>query len=790
MAAVAAPCGLATWVVHGGIPPGAGFGSPSTAIDATLRAPRFAILVAVFAALLGLTWWLVASRLRRPSDVSGAAVLAANVPLLWGAALPLLAPLLDAVSFWCSAPPLAALGIGSGALLSVRRWARLEVCGGLVPIQARRAAGSRDTARVATAALAAAIPLLLLCGGWSAPSGDEPNYLVVAHSLVEDHDLDLADDFRDRVYAPFHPAVLSPHYRPGLREGSRYSMHGVGLPLLIAPAYALGASLSPGASVALPRAVLALLYGVFAWILYGFVTDVASDRAAMLGTLATTLLAPLVFAPLYLFPEVPAMTLSLFAFRGLCREEHGEARYGWALAALPFFGVKYIPLSVALLAVGIGAAPTRRGARLRNVGGPLAAGLALHALFTWRLYGSVSPAAVYLGAGEQAGAPALGGDWGAYLAAWPAAMATAIGFLVDQKEGLLAYGPHLLLAIVGLAWMWQRRRKLLCALALVAAAYVGPYALSQQLGGQGPPARPLMAIAWVLAPALGIALSLVAESRAFAALRGALVALGLCLTVAYATQPELLPHDYPVLASRLLQNYSPYGSGWWKLFPQWVNIEEPNRAVTAAWTVLLILAGVLLWRHGRRCVGLDRNAGAVARQQGSADAASRSDVVGWRAAMAVLVIACSAVLLHHLLVVRTDRHRPTPLNGGLVAWVAEELPPVAFAEPEGVWATPGAPVDFVLTAEADLRALDVALRVLVPARVAVSIQGATFAGYAVPGDSLVRRLRPGRGRADAGGRAYHVRLYAGSGASPADLSGGADERYLGVFMESYARLQR
>ena len=528
---------------------------------------------------------------------------------------------------------------------------------------------------------------------------------------------------------------------------------------------------------------LALLFGLFTWILYGFVRDVSSARAALFGTLATTLLAPLLFAPLYLFPEVPAMVLSLFAFRGLCSPAPGagETRCGLALALLPFVGVKYIPLSIAVLIAGMWSSPGRRTARLVRVGGPLALGLLMHALFTWRLYGSFSPAAIYLGAGEQAGAPALGGDWGSYVAAWPAALASAIGFLLDQKEGLLAYGPHFLLAVVGLAWMWQHQRKLLLSSGLVAAAYLGPYALSQQLGGQGPPVRPLMAVLWVLSPALGVALAMDAPSRGYAYLRGGVVALATSLTVAYAAQPQLLPHDYPVVASRLLQNYSPYGSHWWRLFPQWVNIEDPNWGVTSLWTLLVVVIGVGLWRYGWRSAKRDV-------RQGAADVAVV--VASWRAATAVVVIAGSFVLFHHLFIVRSDRHRPTPMDGGLVAWLAEELPPVAFAEPEGIWATPGAPMELVITSEAELESLDISLRVLVPAEVAASVQGASIGGPSAPGRNLVARLRPGPGREDGGRFAYQARLWADRGAAPADLFGGADERYIGVFMEVLGRIER
>jgi len=717
---------------------------------------------------LAALWVVLSRRLARHWHVAPALVRNAIAPLLWGAALPLLSLALDRVSFWPSGPPLAALGIGVGGLLVLRRLAVLDV-----PVPG----AAPDCRRLALTAAAVALPMILLLLGWSPPSGDEPNYLVVAHSIVSDGDLDLADEFREREYSAFHPAVLSPHYRPGLRDGSRYSMHGIGLPVLIAPAYALGSVIGDGAMVALPRALLIVLYGAFTWVLYGFLLDVTSPRAARYGSAATVLLAPLVFAPLFVFAETLAMLLSLWAFRGLRAARGRGTRYGFALAALPFVGVKYIPLAAAIFLLGIWATPrAERLGRALHSGAPLALGLMLHGLFTWRLYGSLSPASIYLGAGDQAGAPALGGDWVAYLAAWPAALATAVGYLLDQKEGLLAYGPHFILAVAGVAWLVRHRPRLCGSLALIAVAYVGPYALSQQLGGQGPPVRPLMAVIWVLAPALGVALARASDNRAYAALRGGLLALSASLTLAYAAQPQLLPHDYPVVASRLLQNYSPYGSGWWKYFPQWVNIDDPNWFVTLAWTVVVALLSWALWRHGVRAEG----AGSMLPEDESAAA-----MTSLRAAVVVVALACGYVLAHHVAVVRTDRHRPTQMDNGLVVWVAEELPPVAFAEAGGVWATAGAPVDFIVTAPAPLASVDVALRVLVPANVGAVLQGAVIEGAAAPGAQQVARLRPGRGRADGSRHAYHARLWASDGAAPADLSGGEDERHLGVFFQLF-----
>src|SRR4029450_7867826 len=68
--------------------------------------------------------------------------------------------------------------------------------------------------------------------------GDEPHYLLAAHSLVHHGDVHALDEYDERAYAPFYPRELE---RQGEEtEGRLNEPHGVGFPLLIAPAYALG----------------------------------------------------------------------------------------------------------------------------------------------------------------------------------------------------------------------------------------------------------------------------------------------------------------------------------------------------------------------------------------------------------------------------------------------------------------------------------------------------------------------------------------------------------------------
>src|SRR3712207_131660 len=68
-------------------------------------------------------------------------------------------------------------------------------------------------------------------------AGVEPHYLLTARSLVDDRGPDLRDEYDARAYREFVPSL-----RPdgSLTDGRVNEPHGVGFPLLIAPAYAIG----------------------------------------------------------------------------------------------------------------------------------------------------------------------------------------------------------------------------------------------------------------------------------------------------------------------------------------------------------------------------------------------------------------------------------------------------------------------------------------------------------------------------------------------------------------------
>lgn len=346
--------------------------------------------------------------------------------------------------------------------------------------------------------------------GWQArvrvgPDGDEPQYLMVAESLRRDHDFALDQDFAEERYREFYSRKLEPHFRIRGPEGQIYSLHAVGLSLLILPAWTLGGY--PGVSLfmaflgaLLVREIRRLLQAVTGE------SATAEGLAWMLG-----LCPPLIHFAGLVFTEIPAALLVAAGLRSaaFARRGRGPVIAALCAAALPWFNVRYGILSVAIAAalvvrVGRGEEGGRRlVSRARFLLAPglvaLASALAL-CVFHYSLWGFFDPRRVYGRSREFS------------LSILPEGLP---GLFFDQEFGLFIYAPVYALAFVGAGALWRRHR----AVALGAALAVVGVVLTASVwpmwrGGFNPPARFLVP----LTPALAAGLALAWPRRAGAAL--------------------------------------------------------------------------------------------------------------------------------------------------------------------------------------------------------------------------------------------------------------------------------
>lgn len=824
LAALAAGFGGATFVTLAGVPGGVARARPGYLLREVFFDPGFwtALIVCTLVAAAVIVFGGRVLAFARGLDVGdGRWILE---PLAWGSAAPIMALALDPWWFHSTAGPLAAAGMGLGLIAALQRASLLSA----VPERPRL---SQRNLLIGLVALAILIPTAMVLPGppwWHSLSGDEPHYLVVAGSLWIDGDVDIANDYAEQRYLPYFPGDLSPHTKAGSDPATRYSIHGAGLSAWLAPWLALGQRFSAYGLTLTVRFSMILWLAALTAVLFLLLRDIAGRRAATLGTLAAVFTAPLLFHGPHLFTEVPAMTLSAAAYLILRRRPgwKGALFAGLLLACLPWLHFKYLALMATVATCGawwllrrpggraaapaVGEPDGRAAERRQLVGSAAGSAVALalpllltvlaHVFYTWSLYGRLSPVAIAIGANPEVRATAMGDNYLAYFAQPLGAVRTGIGHLLDQKEGLLFYAPHYLLAIAGLAWLWIRRRADAVALVLCLLSLWGPYALSQVLGHWAPPARPLTAVLWTLAVPMGIGLALSAgpgkTGRWRSALRGLLVASAIAMTVLLVVQSDLIYHDYNISKSLLLQRYGAPGLPLWSLAPLWVYYEQPQWAVSVLWLAIVVAAGVVLWRWGREVGRADEICGAPggAKVGGGQDGRGRDADAGeegaagqgspaFTAARLVVVLGACALLIHHSSVPVTYLHAPHG-NGPTRVWIPVSPRQRAWPSSAGTWFGGADTVELLLSSPRPLALVTARVGATVRMEVEVQLGRDRQQIRVMAGDETLARWSPGPGRRWQHEYFYPLRVVSPDGAAPIALGTDPnDGRVLGIRLE-------
>lgn len=274
------------------------------------------------------------------------------------------------------------------------------------------------------------------------PDGDEPDYLIIAQSLLYDGDLQIENNHARFDYEAYHDGVLPPSYLQRGRNGQIYPVHAAGLPILLLPGFVIA-----GYAGAVATVILLCACGVaLLWRLAHQVTE--SAGAAWFGTCAAAGAASWYLHAFVVFPDAPASVLALVAVWALLEPSRFR---GWrmalpalALAWLPWMHTRYVILSAGL-GLGLLAATMRQQPRTRErlawFIAPAAVGATVWLGFFWVVYGTPNPSAPY----------------GAYTqTAWRQIPPGLLGLLADQQFGLLASAPVLVVAMVAVVRAMRR----------------------------------------------------------------------------------------------------------------------------------------------------------------------------------------------------------------------------------------------------------------------------------------------------------------------------------------------
>ena len=187
--------------------------------------------------------------------------------------------------------------------------------------------------------------------------GDAPEYLIVAQSIIEDHDIFLEDEGKifelhrppswtgKNLYLNTKGTAAKPPIAPGYiinavpKNKHLLPYHPLGLSLLIAPGQALLGIQGASLTIALCAALLAL--------------NIYLYTKSLSKTLLIVLSPPLLYLALLCFKEIPAVLFTFYAFRKIKQKEIQKTSdailLSITLASLPWLHPKYILISGLLL---------------------------------------------------------------------------------------------------------------------------------------------------------------------------------------------------------------------------------------------------------------------------------------------------------------------------------------------------------------------------------------------------------------------------------------------------------
>ncbi len=416
-------------------------------------------------------------------------------------------------------------------------------------------------------------------------TADEPQYLLSALSLAEDRDLAIDDELAAQRYRPFHEVAL-PVQTQVLPDGHQVSPHDPLLPAVLALPMGLG-------GWAAAKATLAGLAGLLAALLVWTARRrfAVPLSVAALTVLAFGLAAPLTAYATQVYPELPAalaVTAAIAAATGT-RRTPALVAFALAVVALPWLGVKYAPVAVALAAVGVGLLVTdgRRRAAAGLVAGLAAAGIA-YVVAHRVLYGgwTVYAAGDHFAGGELT----VMGDHPNRIGR----SQRLAGLLLDRGFGLAAWMPGYLLAVPAWAVMLRRRPPGWLVLAApLAAGWATATWVALTMHGWWWPGRQVVVVTPCLVLAVAWWAGRVRAVRPLVAAAGALGALTWAwLVVEVLRRQRTLIVDFE-------QTGNPWYRLWRAVLPDYRHPGLDDWLLQALWLALLAVAALVALRTER-----------------------------------------------------------------------------------------------------------------------------------------------------------------------------------------------
>ena len=315
-----------------------------------------------------------------------------------------------------------------------------------------------------------AVTALLWSGMWSgsgcAVTGDEPHYLRIAESLVADGDLVVANNMRIRLEGGQVSREITGHVLD-----SGYSVHSVGLALLLTPAYWLAGAW--GAKI-----FLALLAGMWPAVLYRTIRLIVASRAwALCLALLLSLGLPFVVASNQIYPDLLGGMIILYTVTtlmqlGSAQCDAGKVAGSWLLSSLltaylPWLHIRFAAPAVILLMASCVLVTRTRCTTASQRWLLLLTGLGYVASFGLLAYYNYSYSGFVLG---HKGSESISFEL-------EKVMAVLLGLHLDQAQGLFVQQPLFLMGLLGIVYFAKVNWRLACLVGAVYCSVLLPNAM-------------------------------------------------------------------------------------------------------------------------------------------------------------------------------------------------------------------------------------------------------------------------------------------------------------------------
>jgi hypothetical protein len=425
-------------------------------------------------------------------------------------------------------------------------------------------------------------------GAWLAfslpTSGDEPHYLLLTHSIVNDFDLNLSNNLVQKDYLRFSWLGFPFHYLATYPDGDVYSIGYNGIFLFIlSPGYALLGRLG----AVLTTAIISALMVKEAAQLTLDITE--SPRAAWITWLIVGLTPPVVYFSQQVYPEALAGLLIIIFLRRWVKGDPYLLKWGIVIAlALVATKIRFLALSGGIIILLFFRLKTIRGKTLLFLGS-----ISFMVFLFWFDRYILDGLLIY----RQS---LITGPVFPQLVPNKMTGKAVLGLLFDQEFGLIPYMPLYIAGLIGIAWFFRRYPRTLLAFLVASGGYLYLLVTYQSplwYGGWSTPSRYIAGIAPLLGIVAGVTLSV--WKRRVAQVIGVIVGVIVGIQVLILTVNPIyrygLNNGKAVLFDKI-QRVT--GADIARLFPSIVNPTfEGNLVLFAIILLIIVLAVVMLFRN-------------------------------------------------------------------------------------------------------------------------------------------------------------------------------------------------